>query len=48
MEEIRGRRPQRVVDMRRVFDDKDVDGVVVAALQHWHAEHDDGNANEMV
>src|ERR1700732_3583342 len=26
---IRGKRPERVTDMRRVFDDKDVDGVVV-------------------
>ena len=30
-------RPERVVDMRRVFDDKDVDGVVVATPEHWHA-----------
>ena len=27
----------RVIDMRRVFDDKDVDGVVVATPEHWHA-----------
>jgi predicted dehydrogenase len=37
LEEIRGIRPQRVVDMRRTFDDKDVDGVVVATPEHWHA-----------
>ncbi len=37
LEEIRGLKPQRVVDMRRVFDDKDVDGVVVATPEHWHA-----------
>src|SRR5260370_4600312 len=37
LEEIRGSRPQRAVDMRRVFDDKDVDGVVVATPEHWHA-----------
>jgi predicted dehydrogenase len=37
MQEIRGVAPQRVVDMRRVFDDKDVDGVVVATPEHWHA-----------
>jgi predicted dehydrogenase len=34
---IRGKRPERVTDMRRVFDDKDVDGVVVATPEHWHA-----------
>jgi predicted dehydrogenase len=34
---IRGKRPERVIDMRRVFDDKDVDGVVVATPEHWHA-----------
>jgi predicted dehydrogenase len=28
---------KRVVDMRRVFDDKDVDGVVIATPEHWHA-----------
>src|SRR5580700_5903172 len=37
LEEIRGVRPTRVVDMRRVFDDKDVDGVVIATPEHWHA-----------
>jgi predicted dehydrogenase len=35
--EVRGISPRRVVDMRRVFDDKDVDGVVVATPEHWHA-----------
>src|SRR6476619_3278406 len=29
LEEIRGKRPRRVTDMREVFDDKDVDGVVI-------------------
>ncbi len=37
LEEIRGKRPQRVEDMRRVFDDKDVDAVVIATPEHWHA-----------
>ena len=38
LEEIRGVAPKRVTDMRRVFEDKDVDGVVVATPEHWHAE----------
>src|SRR6478609_10280856 len=37
LEEIRGVAPKRVTDMRRVFEDKDVDGVVVATPEHWHA-----------
>ncbi len=37
LEEIRGKAPERVTDMRRVFDDKDVDGVVIATPEHWHA-----------
>jgi predicted dehydrogenase len=37
LEEIRGIAPKRVTDMRRVFEDKDVDGVVVATPEHWHA-----------
>ena len=28
--------PIRVRDMRKVFDDKDVDGVIIATPQHWH------------
>jgi predicted dehydrogenase len=28
--------PKRVRDMRKVFDDKDVDGVIIATPQHWH------------
>src|SRR5689334_3681813 len=34
LEEIHGKRPRRVTDMREVFDDKDVDGVVIATPEH--------------
>ena len=37
LEEIRGKLPQRFIDMRQVFDDKDVDAVVIATPEHWHA-----------
>ncbi len=30
-------KPQRVEDMRRVLDDKDIDAVVIATPEHWHA-----------
>ena len=30
-------KPLRVDDMRRVFDDKDVDAVVICTPEHWHA-----------
>jgi len=30
-------KPQRVDDMRLVFDDNDVDAVVIATPEHWHA-----------
>lgn len=30
-------KPQQVEDMRRVFEDKDVDGVIIATPEHWHA-----------
>jgi len=32
-----GKVPDAVQDMRRVFDDKDIDAVVIAAPNHWHA-----------
>jgi predicted dehydrogenase len=31
-----GKRPKVVQDMRRVFDDKDIDAVTVATPNHWH------------
>jgi len=37
LESIRGIRPKRVLDMRQAFEDKDVDGVVIATPEHWHA-----------
>src|SRR5262245_22255270 len=37
LEQIRGKRPNRVIDMRQVLDDKDIDGVVIATPEHWHA-----------
>ena len=30
-------KPNFVQDMRRVFEDKDIDGVVIATPNHWHA-----------
>jgi len=36
-EEKYGRRPKIVQDMRKVFDDKDIDVVSVATPNHWHA-----------
>jgi predicted dehydrogenase len=34
---IQGFKPLSVRDMREVFDDKEVDGVIIATPQHWHA-----------
>jgi len=32
-----GRRPKLETDMRRVFDDKEIDAVAIATTNHWHA-----------
>lgn len=35
--QLQGSRPQGVTDFRRALDDQEVDGLVVAAPDHWHA-----------
>ncbi len=37
LEDVQGSAPTFVKDMREVLDDKDVDGVLVATPEHWHA-----------
>ena len=37
LNKLQGFAPQKVSDMRTVFDDKDVDAVVIATPEHWHA-----------
>ena len=37
IEKIQGFKPVSVRDMRRVFEDSEVDGVFIATPEHWHA-----------
>jgi len=37
IEEIQGEKPGTEFDLRKVFDDKDIDAVSIAAPNHWHA-----------
>lgn len=37
LEKAQGYAPKRISDMRRVFDDNEVDAVVIATPEHWHA-----------
>lgn len=37
MNKMQGYAPHKVTDMRKALDDKDVDAVVIATPEHWHA-----------
>ncbi len=37
LEKAQGHAPERISDMRRAFDDKEVNAVVIATPEHWHA-----------
>ena len=35
--QLQGYAPQRINDMRRIFEDKDVDAVQISTPEHWHS-----------
>ena len=37
VEKVSGKKPKTEVDFRKLLDDKDIDGVICAAPDHWHA-----------
>ncbi len=37
VEERQGKRPQEIKDFRKALEDKDVDGLVIATPEQWHA-----------
>ena len=37
IEEIQGEKPGTEYDLRKVYDDKDIDAVSIASPNHWHA-----------
>ncbi len=37
LEKQQGKRPLRINDMRKSFDDRDIDAVVICTPEHWHA-----------
>jgi predicted dehydrogenase len=37
VEKVRGKKPQAITDFRRMLDDSDLDALICAAPNHWHA-----------
>ena len=37
LEELQGKKPKTEIDLRRIFDDRDIDAVSIATTDHWHA-----------